>query len=129
MQIYIVAFLFFIIIDGVWLYFASSFYSSYLEGLLASEVNWLAAILFYFLYVFGLCYFIIAPNRMSPITLEISLHGGLFTFIAYATYDLTNLATIKNWPLVVSLVDMSWAVILGSSVTFLTLFILQRRFR
>ena len=127
LEIYIVAFLVFIIIDGVWLYFASGFYSSYLEGLLATEVNWAAAILFYLLYVFGLCYFVIAPNRMHPVTLEVSLQGGLFTFIAYATYDLTNLATLMNWPLVVSLVDMCWAVILGTSVTYVTLTLLHRK--
>ena len=125
-QIYIVAFLTFIIVDGVWLYFASNLYSAYLGELLATEVNWVAAILFYLLYVFGLCYFIIAPNRMSPVTLEVSLQGGLFTFIAYATYDLTNLATIANWPLIVSLIDMSWAVILGSTVTYVSLYVIQK---
>ncbi len=123
---YIISLVCFLVIDGVWLFLAQGFYSTELAGILAEQINISAAIAFYLLYVFGLVYFVIAPNSMFPITFEVVFKGALFTFVAYATYDLTNLATIEGWPYIVSLVDMVWAIILGSLVTLASLYTIQK---
>ncbi len=102
-------------IDAVWLYVMTSrFYKPYLGHLLSPAPNLTAAVLFYVLYAMGLTGLVIVPGIESHTSLlKVGVMGALFGLVAYGTYDLTNLATLKSWPCVVSLVDMVW----GSGVS------------
>ena len=104
----------FLAIDMVWLLVvAKDFYAKHLGYLMAPKANMTAALVFYCLFVFGLLYFVIDPALVKG-TWQAALYPGmLFGLIAYATYDLTNLATVKDWPVLITLVDLAW----GSAVT------------
>lgn len=104
----------FFVIDMVWLgVVASKFYSSRMGDLL--QINWPAALLFYFVFLLGLTLFVTYPGLVKGLYMTV-LFGGLFGFFTYATYDLTNLATLKNWPLDLVLIDMAWGTVLGATV-------------
>lgn len=106
----------FFLIDMLWLGFvAKDFYQAKL-GFLLGPVNWPAALTFYFLYIVGILLFAVVPALGSGSLLKALVLGALFGFFAYATYDLTNYATIKNWPLMVVIVDILWGVVLTGSV-------------
>lgn len=90
------------------------------------NVNWVAAIIFYLLFIFGLVLFVISPAMEKGSLQHALLFGALFGLITYATYDLTNLATLKDWPLTVTVVDMIWGAVLASSVSTLTYFIANK---
>ena len=106
----------FFAVDMVWLgLVANKFYQTHL-GYLLGPVNWMAAIIFYLLYIIGIVVFAIMPGlEANSITKAIAL-GALFGFLAYATYDLTNLATVKDWPLIVTMVDLVWGTVLTGTV-------------
>lgn len=113
----------FFAIDMVWLgLVASNFYRTQLGSLLGT-VNWTAAIIFYLVFLVGLIFFAVYPALLKNSLLTAAILGGLFGFFTYATYDLTNLATLRDWPLSVTLVDMAWGTILGASVATVTLFV------
>jgi uncharacterized membrane protein len=80
---------------------------------MAEQPNFVAAILFYAVYVTGLLVFAVVPYRSQPGSRKTLLTAALLGFFAYATYDLTNLALLKGWPLEMSLVDMTWGVALS----------------
>jgi uncharacterized membrane protein len=84
------------------------------------DVNWTAAVIFYLLFIAGLVTFVISPAVQKQSWVHAILFGGLFGLITYATYDLTNLATLKDWPLIVTLVDLAWGMVLSASVSVLT---------
>ncbi len=114
---YLLTLLIFFLIDMVWLgLVAKGFYRRYLGEMLSPKVNWPAAILFYLLFIAGLLLFVIEPAQGRA--LQALWKGAIFGLIAYATYDLTNLATLKNWPLAVTLVDLVWGTVLGGAVSF-----------
>ena len=114
---YLLTLLVFFLIDMVWLgLVAKNFYRRYLGEMLSSKVNWPAAILFYLLFIAGLLLFVIEPAQGRA--LQALWKGAFFGLIAYATYDLTNLATLKNWPLMVTVVDLVWGTVLGAAVSF-----------
>lgn len=113
----------FFAIDMVWLgLVASNFYKTQL-GNLMGEINWPAAIIFYLLFLIGLTFFATYPALIKNSLFTAALLGGMFGFFTYATYDLTNLATLKGWPLSVTIVDMIWGTILGAAVCVVTVFI------
>ena len=118
--LYFLALAVFFVIDMIWLGFAAKgFYRNQLGSLLSPKVNWTAAILFYLLFIVGLLVFVIEPGFFqSPGAVFVK--GALFGLIAYATYDLTNLATLKDWPLKVTVVDLIWGTVLGGTVSVLT---------
>lgn len=116
--LYLITFAVFFCIDMVWLgVVAKGFYRRHLGPLLSPKVNWMAAILFYLLFIFGLLVFIVRPAVLAGAPGRAFLLGALFGLIAYATYDLTNLATVKDWPLLVTVVDLVWGTVLGGSVS------------
>jgi uncharacterized membrane protein len=116
--LYLIAFAVFFCIDMVWLgLVAKGFYRRHLGHLLSPKVNWTAAVLFYLLFIIGLLVFIIRPAVLAGAPGRAFLLGALFGLIAYATYDLTNLATVKDWPLLVTVVDLVWGTVLGGSVS------------
>ncbi len=106
----------FFIIDMIWLgLVANKFYQSQL-GHLLGPVNWPAAIIFYLLYIVGIIIFAVHPALVAGSFGKAVLLGALFGFFAYATYDLTNLATLKDWPILVTIVDLIWGTVLTGSV-------------
>lgn len=98
-----------LVLDLVWLGgIARDFYARSLGHLLAEQPNLLAAALFYLLYPVGLVVFAVADSDGSAEAGRTSTRGALFGFFAYATYDLSNLATLRDWPVTVTLVDVAW---------------------
>lgn len=117
----------FLIMDMVWLgLVAKRFYRSQIGFLMSSNINWAAAIIFYLLFVVGLVLFVIAPAIGKNSWMHALLFGALFGLITYATYDLSNLATIQDWPLLVTIVDLVWGTALAASVSVLTYFIARK---
>ena len=107
----------FFAIDMVWLGFvARNFYKTSLHHLLSPEVNWPAAFLFYFIYIVGILLFAVRPGLEAQSLARACLWGALFGFFTYATYDLTNLATLRDWPVLVVVVDILWGTALCTLV-------------
>ncbi len=107
----------FFLIDMLWLgYVARGFYQRQI-GHLLGEVNWPAAVGFYLVYLVGLIYFATYPAYVDGSLLDAAFVGGLFGFFTYATYDMTNLATMKSWPTTVVVVDIAWGTTLGALVS------------
>lgn len=107
----------FFALDMLWLgLVAKPFYSKNIGSLLRSDVNWAAAILFYLLFIAGLVLFVITPAVEKGSWMRALTYGALFGLITYATYDLTNLATMKDWPVIVTVVDMAWGTVLAAAV-------------
>jgi uncharacterized membrane protein len=105
------------VIDGLWLgLVARGFYRRHLGFLMAEKPNWVAAIAFYLLYVLGVTVFAVVPAVDADSLADAAWRGGLFGLVAYATYDLTNAATLRGWPGIVTVVDMAWGVLLSAAV-------------
>jgi uncharacterized membrane protein len=101
-----------------WLGFiAKDLYKKYLGGFLSDKVNWTAAIVFYLLFIVGIFYFSILPAIEKNSVAKAILRGALFGFFTYATYDLTNMATLKNWPLQIVFIDIIWGAVLTGLVS------------
>jgi uncharacterized membrane protein len=110
----------FFLIDMVWLgLVAKSFYRKHLGFLMRPTVNWIAALLFYCAFIVGILIFAVIPARQAGSIMKAVLLGALFGFFTYATYDMTNLATLKDWPMVVVVVDILWGMVLSGSVATL----------
>lgn len=117
LKLYLLTVPIFFLIDMIWLgYVAKGFYRQNLSFILGSEVNWPAAIVFYLIYIVGILVFAVIPAFERTSLLRALVWGGLYGFFTYATYDLTNLALIKGWPLKVALVDILWGMILCAVV-------------
>jgi uncharacterized membrane protein len=123
-KLYAIALPVFFVIDMIWLgLVAKNFYRGQIGFLMKTDFNWTAAILFYLLFIVGLVVFVIAPAVKSGSWTYALIFGALFGLITYATYDLTNLATLKDWPLMLTIVDMAWGAVLAASVSTVTYFI------
>ena len=117
-KLYFLTLLAFFAIDMLWLgLVARNFYQKYLGHLMRSPVNWPAAILFYLLFIGGIIFFAVRPALAETSIVKAIFYGVLFGLMTYATYDLTNLATLKDWPLTVTLVDLLWGMVLSGSVS------------
>lgn len=126
-KLYAIALPVFFAIDMVWLgLVAKNFYKNQIGFIMKPNINWTAAILFYLLFIVGLVLFVIAPAVEKGSWTQAVLLGALFGLIAYATYDLTNLATLKDWPLLVTIVDLAWGAALGASVSLVTYLIAKK---
>jgi len=118
LKLYLATLIAFFAIDMLWLgVVARTFYQRHLGFLMAPHPNWLAAIVFYLLFIVGIVVFVVAPGLKADSLKTTLLLAALFGLITYATYDLTNLATIKNWPVLVTIVDMIWGTILSVIVS------------
>lgn len=110
----------FLIIDAIWLgLVAKRFYAEQLGDLMRPDILFLPAALFYLVYSAGIVLLAIRPEQTELSLINIALYGALVGFIAYGTYDVTNIATIRNWPLPMSIVDMVWGTLLTSAVAVL----------
>jgi len=118
-KLYFATLVAFFVIDMLWLgLVARTFYSRHLGPLMAPQVKWPAATAFYLLYVLGVLVLAVLPGLEAGSLNRTLLNAALFGLVAYATYDLTNLATLKNWPLLVTVVDLVWGTVLSVSVGF-----------
>ena len=116
----------FFMIDLIWLgVIAKGFYRKNLGYILSPQVNWPAAIIFYLLYIAGILIFAVVPAVTKDSWQHAMLYGALFGFFTYMTYELTNLALLKDWPLNIVVIDIIWGVVLCTAVATLS-FILAR---
>jgi len=102
-------------LDMLWLgLIAKTMYQQAIGHLLAEQPRLLAAVLFYLLYAVGLLVFAVLPQAEDPAWARTLIMGALFGFFAYATYDLSNLATLRNWPIRLTVIDMAWGTALSA---------------
>jgi uncharacterized membrane protein len=126
-KLFIIALPVFFVIDMAWLVLvAKKFYQEQIGFLMKPNINWFAAIIFYFLFIAGLVIFVISPAVEKHSWVHALIFGALFGLITYATYDLTNLATLKDWPLIVTIVDLIWGTVLASSISLITYLIANK---
>ena len=105
------------VFDGIWLTLvARNFYRSNLGHLIGDATNWPPAIAFYLIYAVGAWFFATQPGVDDGSVLTSVVRGAAFGLVAYATYDLTNHATLRNWPALVTVVDMAWGTCLTAAV-------------
>ena len=126
LKAYIISFLIFFLIDLVWLgVVAKNLYRNQLGFIMKENFNMPAALLFYMFFVIGLLFFVI--NRAVFIeSWQYALFAGMFFgMITYATYDMTNLATIKNWPVIITIIDIVWGSVLCGSTSLLSYLIIK----
>jgi len=120
-KLYIIAVLTFLGIDIIWLTFvAKNFYAKQIGYLMAKNPNLIAALIFYLIFIAGLVFFVIIPSLEDKNWTKVLISGAFFGLVTYATYDLTNLATIKDWPITLTIVDLIWGTILSTSVSIIT---------
>ena len=119
----------FFLIDFLWLgLIAKPFYDRHLGYILRGQVLWWAAILFYLFFLLGLVVFVIAPAVESGSLSKAVFLGLFFGFITYQTYELTNFALVKDWPLIVVVVDIAWGMVLSSLVSAITFLLATKVF-
>lgn len=120
----------FIVLDGLWLgLVAQTFYQSQIGFIMTKNPIWAAAIIFYLLYVAGLVVFTVQPSLGGGGLGRAAARGAFFGLIAYATYDLTNLATLQGWPIAVTIVDLIWGASVSALTTVAAVWFLSRRAR
>ena len=112
--IYAATFVSLLLLDALWLgVVARAWYRDGIGHLMAATPNWGAAAAFYLLYPIGLAVFAVLPSGgdwLRALTL-----GALFGLFCYGTYDLSNLATLRDWPLSLTLVDMAWGAVVSAA--------------
>jgi len=124
---YLLTFIVFLMIDMLWLgVIAKNVYQKYLGDFLTDNVNWTAAFIFYFIFVVGISIFVIYPSVNKGSVWNAILMGALFGFFTYSTYDLTNLATLKGWPIPIVIIDIIWGSVLSSLVSLSGFYIVKR---
>lgn len=123
---YLISLITFLAIDSLWLGFvAPSFYRSQIGYIMADKPNLFAAGIFYLLFIFGLQVFVIESNQNNSL-IKTTLRGALFGLVTYATYDLTNFATLDGWPVPVTIVDLAWGTVLTALVTLVSVWVGNR---
>lgn len=123
-KMYIIAFIIFIAIDAIWLgLVAPKFYKAQIGHLMSEKPNLVAALIFYLIFIVGVVYFVVNPAIEAESVTKVLISGMLFGFITYATYDLTNLATLKDWPIKVTIVDLIWGTSLSTLIGLGTYFV------
>ncbi len=127
---YLVSLITMTILDAAWLaLIAPSFYKQHIGYIMSGSPNLLAAALFYGIYIVGLTVFVVYPAwKQHYSALKILFLGGLLGLVAYATYDLTNLATLKDWPVIVTVVDLVWGTLLTGLVALVSVAALRKLF-
>lgn len=123
-KMYIIAFIIFLAVDAIWLgLVAPKFYKAQIGHLMSDKPNLIAALIFYLIFIIGVVYFVVYPAVEAQSLSKLLISGMLFGFITYATYDLTNLATLKDWPITVTIVDLIWGTTLSTVIGVLTYYI------
>jgi len=126
---YFIALLSFFAIDMVWLgVISKNYYKQKLGFILSPDPNWAAAIIFYLLFIAGIIYFAINPGLKANDWQVALVNGALLGAMCYATYDLTNMATIAKWPIEIVIIDIIWGMVLTGSVSVITYFAVEKIF-
>lgn len=126
-KLYLIALPVFFIIDMIWLgLVAKNFYRSQIGFLMKTNINWIAAILFYLLFIAGLIFFVLSPSVEKHSLTYLIMTAAFYGLLTYATYDLTNLATLKGWPLLITVIDLIWGMVLSVSVSLISYLIALR---
>lgn len=124
LKLYLISLIVFFTIDLFWLGFlAKDLYKDQIGFLMSNEVRWGAALLFYALYLAGLTFFVILPAFHEGNWVSALLCGGFFGLVCYATYDLTNLATLKGWPMKIVVYDLLWGTFISGITSLITFWI------
>ncbi|HKL42609.1 MAG TPA: DUF2177 family protein [Clostridia bacterium] len=124
---FMITFIVFMTIDLIWLgVVAKKLYNKYLGYIMAKNINWLAAVIFYIIFVIGMLIFVIQPALAKDSMQHIILYGMAYGFITYATYDLTNLATLKDWPIEITIIDLIWGTSLSTLTSYFSYLIINR---
>jgi len=111
----------FFLVDLLWLgVVAKGFYRRHLDPIINFQVNWPVAVAFYLVYITGIIYFAVRPALAGDSIFQAIMIGALFGFFTYATYDLTNWATIADWPCTIVIVDLLWGTVLCATVSGLS---------
>jgi uncharacterized membrane protein len=120
-RLFLIALPAFFVIDMIWLVLvAKKFYSQQIGFLMRPDIVWPAAIIFYLLFIAALVVFVISPAVEKHSWTHALIYGAFFGLVTYATYDLTNLSTLKDWPILVTVVDLIWGMVLAASVSVVT---------
>ena len=124
LKVYALTLVIFFLVDIVWLgVISKKLYKEYLGHLMAPNVNWAAALVYYFLFIAGLVFFVIMPAIEKGDLMYAITVGAFFGLITYGTYDLTNLATLKDWPLNITIIDLIWGTFLNAATSGITYFV------
>lgn len=130
LKVYLTTMLVFFLVDILWLgVISKKLYRDYLGHLMAPNVNWAPALIFYALFIAGLVFFVINPALAKNSLKYAILAGGFFGLIAYGTYDLTNLATLKDWPLNITIIDLIWGTFLNGATAAITFIAVKKLFK
>lgn len=123
LMIYLITLVAFFLVDILWLgVVAKNLYKEEIGFIMKAKPNWVAAIIFYLIFILGLVFFVILPALESQSIVEALLRGMFFGFVTYSTYDLTNLATLENWPIKITIIDLIWGTTLGGLVSTISYF-------
>ena len=123
---YLVALLIFVVIDLVWLtWVGGPVYRQSLGDILLSTIRMQPGVAFYLIYPLGLVVYAIHPAMSGSSLAATLLAGAMFGFFTYATYDLTNFATLRNWTMTVTLMDIGWGCVLGAVTAAATVVVTQ----
>lgn len=126
---YFIALLSFFAMDMLWLgVIFKNYYKQKLGFVLSPAPNWAVAIVFYIVYIAGILFFAINPSFKEMDWKVAIVNGALLGGLCYATYDLTNMATIAKWPLDIVIIDILWGMIITGSVSAITYFAVQKIF-
>ena len=107
----------FAVVDAIWLKTMNPFYRGQIGELLADRPNLGYAVVFYVIYIAGIVFFALRPALDGGSWLSAVGYGAALGAFAYATYDLTNAATLKTWPLQLIVVDILWGAVLTALAT------------
>ncbi|MBL8261372.1 MAG: DUF2177 family protein [Xanthomonadaceae bacterium] len=117
-KLYLIVLPVFFALDMLWLgLLAKDFYDAQIGALLKADVNWTAAVVFYLVFIAGIVHFVLMPAVEKNSLKQAALNGAAFGFVTYATFDLTSLALIRDWPLAITLLDLAWGTVLTASVS------------
>ncbi len=121
-----VTFVVFLGVDLLWLGFiAKDIYANAIGHLMSPNVNWSAAIIFYIIFVIGILYFVVEPALVHQDIIKLLIASALFGFVSYATFDLTSLATLKDWPLNITIIDLIWGTSLSLLVSSISYYLIR----
>lgn len=125
---YVIALATFVVVDAIWLNFAAKeLYRRALQPLLATQFNLAPTAIFYLAFVAVLVYFVVAPALKKDDLPLALIRAGILGAICYATYNLTNLSTLHDWPLSITIIDIIWGTVLTITTTAITLIAMQSK--
>lgn len=120
-KVFLIAIIIFLILDFMWLgLVAKRLYQNEIGKLLKTKFNFIAAFIFYTIFIIALTIFVIIPAINNNSLKEVILMGALFGLVTYATYDLTNYATLEGFTIKIVIIDLLWGTTLGTLTSTLT---------